>query len=105
MLAAVVASGATAAGKNQSLARQGQMILYEAPNYNGEYLKLDKDGVAIQTDWNVRSIAIYPGDKWQICNRVRFQGACLTLTESVPDASKIGVNGQVPSARQVVDKP
>jgi hypothetical protein len=105
MLAAAVASGATAAGKTQVLARQGQMILYGDPNYNGDTYKLDKDGVAIQTDWNVRSIAIYPGEKWQICNRVRFQGACLTITESVPDASKIGVMGQVPSARRIVDKP
>jgi opacity protein-like surface antigen len=105
MLAALLATGASAADKKVSPARQGEMILYGETNYNGDNKIVDRDNTFVHTEWNVRSIAVYPGEKWQICNKPRFQGDCLTLTESVPDASTMGIMGQVPSARRVVDKP
>jgi opacity protein-like surface antigen len=104
ILAALLATGASAADKKVSPARQGELILYQDTNYNGDNYTVNRDNTFIHTDWNIRSIALYPGEKWQICNKPRFQGDCLTLTDSVPDASTIGVMGQVPSARRVVDK-
>ncbi len=103
-MAALLATGATAADKKASPARQGELILYRDANYNGDTYMVDRDNTFVHTDWNVRSIALYPGEKWQICNKPRFQGDCLTLTDSLPDASTMGINGQVPSARRVVDK-
>jgi hypothetical protein len=53
------------------------------------------------TDWNIRSIAIHPGDKWQVCAKPHFAEPCITLTESLPDSSVVGINGQIGSARIV----
>jgi hypothetical protein len=103
MLAALLATGATAADKKVSPARQGELILYRDTNYNGDNKVIDRDNTYVHTDWNVRSIALYPGEKWQICNKASYKGDCLTLTDSLPDASTIGVMGQVPSARRVAD--
>lgn len=101
MAVALLATGASAADKKTSPARDGELILYQEPNFNGDSYTVDRDNTFIHTDWNVRSIALYPGQKWQICNKPRWGGDCLTLTESLPDASTMGINGQVPSARRV----
>jgi opacity protein-like surface antigen len=103
MLAALLATGAAAADKKASPARQGELILYQETNYNGDNKVIDRDNTFVHTDWNVRSIALYPGEKWQICNKPRYQGECLTLTDSLPDASTMGINGQVPSVRRAPD--
>ena len=101
MAAALLATGASAADKRPSPARDGELILYQDTNFNGDNYTVERDNTFIHTDWNVRSIALYPGQKWQICNKPRFQGDCITLTDSLPDASTLGINGQVPSARRV----
>ncbi|HEX4739249.1 MAG TPA: beta/gamma crystallin-related protein [Allosphingosinicella sp.] len=103
IMAALLATGASAAEKRASPARQGEMILYRETNFNGDNKVLDRDNTYIHTDWNVASIAIYPGEKWQICNKPSFKGECLILTDSLPDASKMGIMGQVPSARRAPD--
>jgi hypothetical protein len=103
MIAALLAAGSTGAGAVdvKSPARPGELALYQQLNFNGDDYTIDRSNSSIRTDWDVRSIAIHPGDKWQICNKPRFQGDCITLTESLPDASKIGVMGQVPSAKRL----
>jgi hypothetical protein len=104
ILIATCATGALAADKRQSPARPGELILYRDLDYNGDAEVVDRDNIYIRTDWNVRSIALYPGEKWQICNKERYRGDCLTLTDSLRDSSTMGIMGQVPSARRVVDK-
>ena len=100
-LLATAGAGVAADKPKPSPAKPGQMLLFERANYNGDQYVVDKDNGYISTDWNVGSIAIYPGEKWQICNRFKYKGDCLTLTDSYPDSSTIGVMGQVPSARRV----
>jgi hypothetical protein len=95
------AGGAGAAGK-QSIARQGELILFEHPDYAGDDYTTTQSQPLIETDWNVGSIAVYPGEKWQICNKPRYGGDCITVTENVPNAAAIGIMGKVPSARRVV---
>jgi hypothetical protein len=76
----------------------GQLILFEMPDYNGDAQTIDVPSATVQTDWNIRSIAIHPGDRWEICARSRFRD-CIILDRSVHDASLIGVVGQIGSAR------
>ena len=96
------ASGAGAAGK-QSIAREGELILFEHPDYAGDDYTTVQNQPFIQTDWNVGSIAVHSGEKWQICNKPRYGGDCITVSENVPNAAAIGIMGKVPSARRVVD--
>ena len=103
MCVAVLAAGTAAAAPAppKSPARSGELVLYEQANFNGDTYEVDRNNTYIHTDWNVASIAIHDGDSWQICNKPRFQGTCITLTQSYPDASTIGVMGQVPSAKRI----
>jgi hypothetical protein len=77
----------------------GELILYQDTSYNGEEETLRSPRSTVRTDWNIRSIAIHPGERWQICVRPRFRDPCIVLDRSVPDASVIGVEGQIGSAR------
>lgn len=77
----------------------GEMVLYEATNYNGDNYTVDGRSSTVRTEWNIRSLTIHPGDRWQICARARFRDPCIVLDRSVHDASLIGVEGQIGSAR------
>jgi hypothetical protein len=78
---------------------RGELTLYEMVNYNGDTKVIDNSSAAVRTDWNIRSVSIHPGDRWQICARARFRDPCIILDRSVHDASLIGIEGQIGSAR------
>jgi hypothetical protein len=77
----------------------GEMTLFQEPNFNGDTWVLDGSSPTVHTDWNIRSVAVHPGDRWQICARSRFRDPCIVLDRSVGDASLIGIEGQIGSAR------
>lgn len=83
----------------------GELTLYEAANYNGDMFVVDGPSSRVQTEWNIRSLAIHPGDRWQICARPRFRDPCIVLDRSVHDATLIGVEGQIGSARPASEEP
>jgi hypothetical protein len=101
MLAVLVASAAPISAKpaNQGSAEAGQLILYQDTRFAGDYYIIDEPRLRVSTDWNIRSIAIHPGEKWQICAKPRFAEPCITLDQSLADASTVGINGQIGSAR------
>ena len=83
----------------------GELILYKEQNFNGETATIDNAMTTVRTQWNIRSLSVFPGDRWQICARPRFREPCIILTRSVADASMIGIEGQIGSARQAPETP
>ena len=83
----------------------GELHLYEATNYNGARYLINSSRSTVRTDWNIRSIAMHPGERWQICARPRFRDPCIILDRSVHDARLIGVEGQIGSARPASEVP
>lgn len=84
---------------------RGEMVLYQGSDYQGEQLVLDVAQRRVRADWAVRSLAVHPGDRWLICARSRFRGACVVLDRSLQDISLIGDAARVGSARQVSERP
>jgi hypothetical protein len=97
----IAATPAPAREKVRTGAQPGELILYQQAGFAGDYYTVDTNRATLQTDWNIRSIAIHEGEKWQICAKPRFRD-CIDLTQSYADASAIGVNGQIGSIRKVV---
>src|SRR6476619_1749988 len=85
-------------------ALSGQLILYDTQNFAGDQYVLDEPRLTVKTDWNIRSISIHAGEKWRICAKPRLQEPCITLDQSLPDASAIGIKGQIGSAKLVTGK-
>lgn len=111
-LALAALAGAPAAAMQQPAPRPGhaaqpagiphtvhsELMLFHDTGYNGEAETIETPSSTVHTDWPIRSIAIHPGDSWQICARPRFR-QCIILNRSVADASMIGVDNQIGSAR------
>jgi len=91
----------TAKPQSSGGALSGQLILYDSLNFAGDYYVIDEPRLTVKTDWNIRSIAMHPGEKWQICARPRLQEPCIKLDQSLPDASAVGIKGQIGSAKLV----
>ena len=96
-------SGQGAAAKMHSV--KGELILYRDTNFNGEQEVIDEARSTVRADWNIRSPSIHPGDRWQICARPRFREPCIVLTRNVADATMIGIEGQIGSARPAPETP
>ena len=97
--------GSAARPKSERTAptQPGELTLFDSLNYNGDYYVIDEPRTNIRTNWNIRSVGIHPGDRWQICARSRYREPCIVLDRSVHDASLIGVEGQIGSARPAPD--
>ena len=102
LAASILAVPAAAKEKAQrgSPAMKEELIIYEMTGFNGDYYRIQQDRTTIQTEWPIRSLAIHPGDTWQICARPRFRD-CIELSQSLPDASAVGIQNQIGSARLV----
>ena len=83
----------------------GELILYKEQNFNGETATIDNAMTTVRTQWNIRSLSVFPGDRWQICARPRFRDPCIILTRNVGDATMIGIEGQIGSARLAPEAP
>ena len=77
---------------------QGRLTLYEMRDYSGDSWEIDRQSGTVHTDWPIRSITVHPGDSWQICARPRYRD-CITLNRSLTDASAVGIENQIGSAR------
>lgn len=78
---------------------RGELTLFEMANFAGDRQVVDELARTVRTDWNIRSLSVHPGDRWQICARSGFRDPCIVLDRSVPDANDIGIQGQIGSAR------
>jgi hypothetical protein len=103
VIAALAVSPALARTKEQHAANPGELILHQMTDYNGDYYTIDSNRTSVETEWNIRSISIHEGEKWEICAKPRFRD-CVELTQSLPDASTIGVEGQIGSVRKIASK-
>jgi hypothetical protein len=102
MIAMLAAAPAVAKKeKRETGAQPGELILHEMTDYNGDYYSIDQERASVQTEWKIRSISMHAGESWEICARPRFRD-CITLSQSVADASLIGVQDQIGSARKAV---
>jgi hypothetical protein len=84
-------------------AGSGQLIFFEQPGFNGTPYAIEGARPSLTIYWNVGSIAVHPGEKWQVCPRSRYQGSCTILSDSVANVAAAGMTGQVFSARPVRD--
>ena len=64
----------------KSPAKKGLLILYNGQKFQGDYIEIKKMRTSIGEDMLVGSIAVFPGEPWEICEGERFKGACRVVT-------------------------
>lgn len=84
-------------GAKKSPAKKGLLILYNGQKFQGDFVELKKARTSMGEEMPVGSIAVYPGQPWEICEQPRFKGTCRVVT-----ADETGLGGvMVRSARPV----
>jgi hypothetical protein len=99
VLAGMLVTPATAAGKVKT--SKGTLTLYAGQNLTGDYFEVTKDRVSMSTDFAIGSVAVFEGEKWEICEGNRFKAPCMTVTQNTENLGGITIR----SARKLVDKP
>lgn len=82
---AAVAAGLTLlasplAAQDKSKTIEGTLTLFEGQKFDGDSYRVEKDDPALQHDFLVGSIAVHPGEVWELCDKPKFKGNCLTLS-------------------------
>jgi hypothetical protein len=98
-IAAAVSSLLLAASAPQAGA--GELALFHDIGFNGDRHVIERDRPSLLIYWTIGSVAVHPGEKWQICPRDRYQGRCAIVSESVRDSVAAGIPTQILSARRV----
>lgn len=76
-----------------------QIVFYDAVNFRGRTLMVDDDRPSLGSSNSMGSIRVGAGE-WQICDRPRFYGNCVTIADDVRDVSRLGLRGPVMSVRR-----
>ena len=75
-----------------------EITIYHDKGYSGESYDVRKANANLELRWDAGSLSLQPGDVWEVCARPMFK-ECITVSQSVADASAIGINGEIKSAR------
>ncbi len=94
----VMAQSSDAPAKpSRATAIPGELLLFEGQRLTGSLYRLDRARPSLSLEFNVGSIALHPGEKWELCDQPKFRGNCLTISE---DTLEIG-RASIKSARPV----
>ncbi|KQZ62686.1 hypothetical protein ASD67_14350 [Sphingopyxis sp. Root1497] len=88
------------AAQDKSKTIEGTLTLFEGQKFDGDSYRLEKDEPSLQHDFLVGSIAVYPGETWELCDKPKFKGNCLTVS-----ANETGIGkAMIKSARVIKAK-
>lgn len=88
---ALIAFPATAAEKRASgiMTDKGKLTMYEGQKFEGDTIEAIKDSPSLSYDFTIGSIAVYPGEKWELCEQARYKGVCNIFTGNETGLGKI----------------
>jgi len=88
------------AAQDKSKTIEGTLTLFEGQKFDGDSYRLEKDEPSLQHDFLVGSIAVYPGETWELCDKPKFKGNCLAVS-----ANETGIGkAMIKSARVIKAK-
>jgi Beta/Gamma crystallin len=91
------ASAETVTATKKSPAKKGLLILYNGQKFQGDFLEIKKLRTSMGEDMRVGSIAVFPGEAWEICEGARFKGACRVVTADEMNLGSQMVNSVRPA--------
>jgi hypothetical protein len=75
-----------------------EITIYHNKNYSGESYDVRKANSNLELRWDAGSVSLQPGDVWELCAKPMFK-ECVTVSESMADVARIGIVGEIKSAR------
>lgn len=90
---------ALAAGPAAAQQPRGEMTLFSGPSFNGARFTVTGPRTTLRIPFQVRSVLIARGERWQLCNRTQYRG-CVTF-----DGNARNISRTVASARPAIFQP
>lgn len=85
-----------------ALAQGGAATIYRDPDFRGPAVAVERDTPNLALRFQVFSIRVAGGERWELCPQPGFRGRCLTVDRTVPDLRRAhGWPGPLQSMRRV----
>jgi hypothetical protein len=92
----------TAVVLDGSPSQRGELRLYQGHGFaGGEYVIIDDSRPDVQAGGIVRSVAVHPGERWEVCSEPQFKGRCTIIKRSLKDTSESTPRIVIRSARRL----
>jgi hypothetical protein len=98
---AMMMSGAALSAGKGAMTEKGMLTLYSGQKFVGESLEILKDRPNISIDFPIGSIAVFEGEKWEVCEGARYKAPCMTVSANQTNLGELTIR----SARKIVDAP
>jgi hypothetical protein len=76
-----------------------RLILFDNTGFSGSSRTIDRDAPAIFAFGNRAESLQVMGGTWEICDRPKFAGRCITVTGDMQDLGPVGFSNQIQSVR------
>ncbi len=96
---ALFATSAQARDAKGTMTDKGTLTLYEGQQFDGEYEEVIKTLPSLNMMRTVGSVGVFPGEKWELCEGLRFKPPCNVFAGSVDKLGRITIR----SVRQIKD--
>lgn len=91
----------TAAVSAKIATQKGTLTLYSGQKFTGDILEVTKDRPSISMDFTIGSVAVFEGEKWELCEKPRYSAPCIVFSGNETDMGQV----MIKSARKVVATP
>lgn len=88
-------------GRGNRNYRGSRLVLYNRTNFRGDARDVinGSNNLGSMGD-RARSVQVY-GGTWELCDGMSRNSRCVTVTDSVPDLSRLGLRNGIASAREI----
>jgi hypothetical protein len=74
-------------------------VLYDNRGFSGQSRTIDRDTPLIMGFGNRAESLQVVGGSWEVCDRPKYGGRCITITGDMQDLSPVGFSNQIQSVR------
>jgi Beta/Gamma crystallin len=92
--AALVSAQGTTATKAKTEA--GTLRLFKGQTFGGEMYDIDRARPSLQLEMTVGSVAVHPGEKWEVCDKPRFKGNCNVIDADMANMGSVAIQSVRP---------
>ena len=96
----IILSAPTASSQTRGVG----LTLFADPNFRGRAATLREDTPDFRTigmNDVASSLQVAPGEQWEVCEHINYEGRCMVVTGSESDLRRYGFNRMISSARRV----
>ncbi|NJS13822.1 MAG: beta/gamma crystallin family protein [Sphingopyxis sp.] len=87
---------AQGAPPTKSKTEANTLRLFKGQTFGGEMYDVDRARPSLQLEMTVGSIAVHPGEKWEVCDKPRFKGTCNIVDADMANMGTVAIQSVRP---------